>query len=120
VRVLIVEQNSDLAAIWRGHLERLGFVVICATTSDRALESLVFQDFEVLVINLLLPDGGALGLADYARVAHPLTNVVFVTNDTFFSDGSLFAMAPNLRMMIRVETPPEDVAAIVSHCAQLA
>ena len=41
----------------------------------------------------------------------------FVTNTTFFSDGSIFAHAQNARAFLQSNTPPEDLAAMVVHYA---
>lgn len=120
MRVLIAENKADLAQLWQRHLVRMGLETLIARTSDEALERMVTQTFRVVVINLLLPSGGALGIADYARVKMPEAKVVFVTDQTFFRDGSLFGLVPNLRMTIKSDTPPEDVAAIVHHYSHVA
>jgi hypothetical protein len=41
--------------------------------------------------------------------------VIFVTDTTFFSDGSIFAITPNARALVRTSAPPEDIAAMVEH-----
>jgi hypothetical protein len=43
--------------------------------------------------------------------------VIFVTDTSFFSDGSIFNLAANACAFIQTNTPPEDIAALVEHYA---
>ncbi|SMY06504.1 response regulator [Flavimaricola marinus] len=115
MRVLIVESEIELANIWRRHLERLSFEVHHAETSDLAVEAIGDQDFDVIILNLILAEGSALAVSDYAQYRQPNTNVIFVTDTSFFSDGSIFSMTPNARALVRTGTKPEDLAAMVEH-----
>ena len=72
-------------------------------------------DADILILNLLLSDGSALAVADYASYRLPETRIIFVTNTTFFSDGSIFSFAPNACAFVQTATPPEDLAAMVEH-----
>ena len=56
-------------------------------------------------------------MSDFASYRHPRTRVIFVTNTTFFSDGSIFAHSPNACAYVQSETPPEDLAAMVDYYA---
>ncbi len=118
MKVLIVENNPNLCWLWKRHIERLGNDVDVADCIDDAMEAVRCNDFDVMLVDLVLPDGSALGLADWARVRSPDTNVVFVTDTTFFSDGSLFAFSGNARALVKSQTDPNDVAEIVSHYGQ--
>jgi len=115
MRVLIVEHNPNLSWLWKRHIERLGNDVDVADTVDGAMDAVRSTFFDVMLIDLILPDGSAIGLADYARMTSSETNVVFVTDTTFFSDGSLFAFSGNARALVKSGTAPEDLAAIVTH-----
>jgi len=46
--------------------------------------------FDVIVLDLALEEGSALAVADFASYRHPDARVIFVTNASFFSDGSIF------------------------------
>ncbi len=117
MHVLIVESRQDLSALWQRHLERLGMTVTTATTGDQATAIIGAQDLDVILIDLVIAEGSALGVSDYARVRRPSTNVIFVSDTSFFSDGSLFALSSNARAHVKTGTPPEDLAAIVEHYA---
>ncbi|MGD9294477.1 MAG: response regulator [Roseobacter sp.] len=115
MRVLIVESEGALARIWRRHLERLGMTVSLAYSQDDAIDRLSKMKTDILIMNLVLADGSALAVADYASYRLPEARVIFVTNTTFFSDGSIFSFAPNACAYVQSSTPPEDLAAIAEH-----
>ena len=120
MEVLIVESNSDLATLWASHLRRNCQNVIYAPTQEQAIAQIETRTFNVIILNLVLTGGSAISIADYARFRHPETNIVFVTDTAFFSDGSIFGLMPNARAFIDSGTPPEDLAAIVEHYGRAA
>ena len=115
MEVLIVQTNKHLGALWQRHLERLGATVILATSGDAAVNILEVRSFDAIVLDLVLEEGSALTVADVAYFRRPEANVIFVTDTTFFSDGSIFAHAANARAIVEKATPPADLAAIVQH-----
>jgi len=117
MRVLIVESSRDLSTVWGRHLERRGAEVSLAHDADRAIDLIRQEDFDVLVVNLVLEEGSALAVSDFVEYRCPGTSVIFVTDTTFFSDGSIFSMSPNARALVRSGTRPEDIAAMVEHYA---
>ncbi|MFQ6553575.1 response regulator transcription factor [Aestuariibius insulae] len=117
MKVLIVESNFDLCQIWRRHLTRLDITARCAHTQAEAVAAIRDGAFDAIVLDLVLTDGSAFAVADYASYRLPEARVIFVTNTTFFSDGSIFNHMPNACAFIESQTPPEDLAAIVEHYA---
>lgn len=115
MRVLIVESDQDLGRLWKGHLTRSGAQAELVSSQQHAVERLAEQSFSVLVINLELGDGSAFAVADYANYRRPDIKVIFVTNSTFFSDGSIFQHVPNVCAFLPVHTRPEDLVALVEH-----
>lgn len=115
MNVLIVESNPDLGSLWRRHLLRLGFHVEVATSQSEAINALQQSAVDIIVLDVLLRDGAAFAVSDFASYRLPEAKVIFVTNTTFFSDGSIFQHAPNACAYMRTETPPEDLAAMVEH-----
>ncbi|MEM0947558.1 MAG: hypothetical protein AAGK37_09150 [Pseudomonadota bacterium] len=115
MKVLIVESDPELSRIWQRHLERQGATVRLATSQAEAVARLQKCDIQVIVLSLDLSVGSALAVADFASYRRPEARVVFVTRSGFFSDGSIFRLAPNTAAFVAAETPPEDLAAIVEH-----
>ncbi len=115
MRVLIVQSNANLGQLWKRHLERLDADVVHVETGARALNLIETQEFDVIVLDLVLSEGSALTVADFSQFRQPDANVVFVTDTTFFSDGSIFNHSANARAFVETATPPKDLAAIVHH-----
>lgn len=119
MNVLIVESNPELGALWQRHLERQGAEVSLVHSQEAAILALYGTDFDIIVLDLVLTEGSALAVADFASYRRPDARVIFVTNTSFFSDGSIFAHSPNACAYVQSETPPEDLAAMVEHYATL-
>ncbi len=113
--VLIVESSAELAQLWQRHLVRQGADVLIAASGDEAVSLLTERAFDVIILDLVLAKGSALAVADYVQFRLPDSSVIFVTDTTFFSDGSIFSLNANARAFVRTSTPPEDIAAMVEH-----
>lgn len=115
MRILIVQSNYDLGQLWVRHVKRLGADVSHVCTGRAALALIETTQYDVIVLDLVLTEGSALTVSDFAQFTQPLANVVFVTDTTFFSDGSIFSHCANARAFVETATPPADLAAIVHH-----
>ena len=115
MRVLIVQSNVALGNIWQRHLQRLGATVEIALTGTEAVKKIETITYDVIVLDLVLGEGSALTVGDVAFFRQPDANLIYVTDTTFFSDGSIFAHSANARAFIETNTPPGDLAAIVQH-----
>jgi DNA-binding NtrC family response regulator len=115
MRVLIVESNPDLGWLWKRHIERMHTEVHLSTGQTDAVAALEQGDFAVIVLDLVLNEGSALAVADYAAYRRPETKIIFVTNTSFFSDGSIFQHIPNACALLPSRTTPDDLAAYVEH-----
>lgn len=115
--VLIVESDPDLGELWARHLQRQGARVHLVRCQTNAVLALCSMSFDVIVLDLVLEQGSALAVADFASYRSPETRIIFVTNTSFFSDGSIFAHSPNACAYVQSATPPEDLAAMVQHYA---
>ena len=113
--LLIFESNPDLSRIWGRHLERQGQDVTIIESQDEAVDYLYEHTAEVIVLDLMLKEGSAIAIADFASYRRPDARIVFVTNNTFFADGSLFTHIPNTAAVLEEQTPPTDLAAIVAY-----
>lgn len=118
MKVLIVENNLELAELWRLHLLRDAAIVDIAASGDDAIMRIAQEEYAVVVIDLTLGQGdSALAVADYIQYRRPDSRIIFVTGTTFFSDGSIFSLTPQLRAFVPARTAPEDLAAMVEHYA---
>lgn len=117
MRILIVESDPELGQLWARHLQRQGGELRRVATQEAAILELQSRHFDIIVLDLVLECGSALAVADFASFRSPETRVIFVTDTTFFSDGSIFAHSANACAYVQSNTPPEDLAAIVEHYA---
>lgn len=117
MNVLIVQSQLELGQLWQRHLQRQGGDVDLVSSQDGAILALYDKAFDIIVLDLVLPGGSALAVADFASYRQPDARVIFVTNTTFFSDGSIFAHSPNACAFLQSSTPPEDLAAMVEYYA---
>ncbi len=115
MKVLIVEKDPELGRLWRGHIRRMGASAQLVCAQSAALEALREDNYEVLILNLNFRDGASFALADYASYRRPRMKIIFVTSDSFFSDGSIFRFMSNACAMVPQSTPPEDLAALVDY-----
>lgn len=115
VRLLIVEQNADLAGIWKGFLEREGLACTHVATAAGAYAALRTAAFDALVLDMELPEGESIPVADFASYRNPDIPIITVSARDFFSDGAIFQLIPNARAMLREPFRPEDMAAMVRH-----
>ena len=118
MQVMIVESRAELADLWKAHLQRLGASVTVAGRQDQAIDHIMARAFDVIVLDLVLEEGSALAVADFANYRQPSARVLFVTNTSFFSDGSIFKHCTNACGYVPSSTPPEDIAAMVEHHAR--
>lgn len=115
---LIVQERLALGQLWARHIVRMGQDAEIATSLDEAIRCIFERNYDAIVLDLVMTSGSALSIADVAQLQQPQANLIFVTDTTFFSDGSIFQHVANVRAMLETDTPPEDLAAIVHHYAQ--
>lgn len=115
MRVLIVEQDQCLVAEWRSRISVFAEEVFVASDQAEAVDVLRHNDIQVIVLDLMLSNGSALAVADFASYRRPDARVVFVTSTQVFSDGSIFNHSPNACAFLPAATPPEDLAMMVEY-----
>jgi len=117
MNVLIVESQPELGEVWKRHLERAGMLVTLVDDQEQAIAHFTDDCPEIIILDLVLVDGCALAISDFASYRCPNAQVIFVTDTTFFSDGLIFAHAQNACAYLQSNTPPEDLVAMVEHYA---
>ncbi len=115
MRVLIIESRRPLAELWKRHIERQDVEVSVATSTTEAIKMVRQNEIDVIILDLVLEEGSAMAVADYACYRRPEARVIYVTSTTFFSDGSVFAHMPNACGYVQTSTEPADLAAMVEH-----
>lgn len=115
MQVLIVQASYDLAQTWGRFLERRGLDCTIANDESAARAALRARPFDAVVLDMELPEGAALAVADYAAYRNPEVPIIAVTAQGFFSDGAVFELVPNARGVLNAPLKPADMAALVEH-----
>lgn len=118
MNILVTASDPNLGALWSRHLERHGMDVISCQSQGCTLRKLRNTEFDVLLLDMDLPSGGVMAIADYTNYRWPKTRVIFVTARHFFSDGSIFNFSSNACAFVPNTTKPDDLAALVEHHAR--
>lgn len=76
--VLIVEDDQDIAGLVQVHLTELNLLVDHVTTSDAALTKLTKQDYQIVLLDIMLPGIDGLSLCREIKTKMPHVSVVFL------------------------------------------
>ena len=117
MKVLIVESEPALGRLWKMHLDRMDAQTRLVHNQSDAVDCLLTSKYDIIVLDLVLTEGSALAVADFASYRQPNARVIFVTNTSFFSDGSIFQHSANACAFVQSDAPPEDLAAMVEYHA---
>lgn len=120
MRVLIVESRVELAQVWAAQLRCEGLEAVVVEDQAGAVRALHLEAFGLMLLDLVLRDGAALAVADYAAFRRPDMPVIFLTDTPVFSDGSIFAHCPNACGFFQSQIPAADLAALAGHYARAA
>ncbi|WP_298563553.1 response regulator [uncultured Aliiroseovarius sp.] len=120
MQILIIEENPDLARIWSAHLSRQGMNVTHAQSKTEAHALVADRAFDVVILDADIDGGRPIALADYISYRLPVARIIFVTGTSFFSDGSIFALASNVHACVPTDSDPADIVSLVDHHARAA
>jgi DNA-binding response OmpR family regulator len=79
IRILVVEDESKVARAVQDGLEAEGYAVTLATTGDEGLETARAQDFDLVVLDLMLPGPDGFEILAALRHAGDATPVLVLT-----------------------------------------
>ena len=74
-RILYVEDEEDLLFLIAKRLEWEGFSVEKAMTCEQALAALKKSRPDLMILDLMLPDGSGLGILDFVRSEEALADL---------------------------------------------
>lgn len=86
LKILFVEDEPALAEIIKESLESKGFEVIHASTVAQALMLHATQQFNILILDVMLPDGDGFSLLKKIRLTDFTTPVLFLTSKSLPTD----------------------------------
>ncbi len=79
IRVLIVDNDKDLARTMTESLERIGFACTCATSGTEGAELMSSHNYEIIVTDLMMNDIDGMEILKKAKEIQEYCEVILVT-----------------------------------------
>jgi DNA-binding response OmpR family regulator len=86
MKVLIVEDNEDLARNIQDFLKREGYVCEWSSTCNNALEKLSAFHYDCVVLDIMLPDGDGLTVLEFIKQQKINSNVLIISAKNSLDD----------------------------------
>ncbi|KQC00327.1 response regulator transcription factor [Pedobacter sp. Hv1] len=86
LKILFVEDEPALAEIVKESLESKGFIVFHVTTIAEGLHTHVSNKFDMLILDVMLPDGDGFSLLKKIRLKDLTTPALFLTSKSLAAD----------------------------------
>ncbi len=67
--ILVIEDNQDISALYTHILEIDGYRVVIAVSGEQAWEKLLIEQFDLLLLDISLPDISGLQLLERVRLS---------------------------------------------------
>ncbi len=78
-RILIVEDEEDLASLLKLNLETEGYKAITVNNGDKAIHIMKEQNFNLILMDIMLPGIDGLTATESIKLTHPHIPVIFLT-----------------------------------------
>lgn len=114
-RILIVEDDRDLAAVIAGVFSRESIAVELAHSLNRALELCITFQPHLLVLDIGLPDGDGFNVVDWLRQHESLARmplVVYSGRDLSPAERRLLTLGPT-HFLAKAKVQPQQLEALV-------
>jgi DNA-binding response OmpR family regulator len=79
MRILVIEDSAPTRELLKGSLTGAGHTVTAAARVSSALKLVAEEEFDILVIDIMLPDGNGLDLCREIRAMGVTTPILFLT-----------------------------------------
>ena len=78
-RILVVDDEEHMLALFESVLGKEGYQVICAASAEEALQQLYTSEFDLLISDLLLPGMDGVALLQQVRTTQPTLPYIMLT-----------------------------------------
>ena len=78
-RILIVEDEVDIASLLKLNLEAEGYKAVHVNNGDKAIQILKEQKFHLALMDIMLPGIDGLTVTESIKLTHPQIPVIFLT-----------------------------------------
>ncbi|NLY93834.1 MAG: response regulator [Myxococcales bacterium] len=116
-RVLVVDDNVDLAENVADILECEGFEAVCSTSPEEALRQVSGEDFDCVVLDVRMP--GMDGVELLARIRERLPRAGFVFMTAYATDERLnAAQRSGVLGVLAKPFGPDSLVSLVRRCTE--
>ena len=85
-QVLVIEDDADIAGLLKLHLQELALTVTHAATGQEARQLLAEQKFDLVLLDLMLPDTSGLDICGQIRRENPAQAIMILTSRSSETD----------------------------------
>lgn len=86
MKLLVVEDNAQLTLNILSYLSKEGYVTESASTLGKAMDKLSGFDYDLVLLDLMLPDGNGLEVLEQVKQHHPETGVLILSAKNALDD----------------------------------
>ncbi|WP_276374440.1 response regulator transcription factor [Chryseolinea sp. H1M3-3] len=86
MKVLVVEDNADLARNIQEYLLHEGYVCEWSPTFEKSQEKLISFHYDCIVLDIMLPDGNGLDLLNFIKAEKIKSNVLIISAKNSLDD----------------------------------
>lgn len=79
MKILIIEDNKELANSMEFYLEGENYICECAYSYNEALERLTFNSYDCILLDIMLPDGNGLNILNYIKTEKINSGILIIS-----------------------------------------
>ncbi|MFC3160177.1 DNA-binding response regulator, OmpR family, contains REC and winged-helix (wHTH) domain [Chryseobacterium arachidis] len=86
MKILIIEDNKELAKSMEFYLEGENYICECAYSYNEALERLTFNSYDCILLDIMLPDGNGLNILNYIKTEKINSGILIISAKNALDD----------------------------------
>lgn len=86
MKILIVEDNHELAQSMKYYLEGENYICECSHHYNEALEKLSFNSYDCILLDIMLPDGNGLNILNYIKTEKISSGILIISAKNALDD----------------------------------
>ncbi len=86
MKILIIEDNRELAQSMKFYLEGENYICECAYSYNEALERLTFNSYDCILLDIMLPDGSGLNILNYIKTEKINSGILIISAKNALDD----------------------------------
>lgn len=88
--ILVAEDEENIRLLLEQWLKPMGHTVACAANATEAIKLLAGQSFDLVVTDIVMPDGDGLKLIEELKKAQPIPRILAISGGGRFMDSESY------------------------------